>query len=207
MEQQKRKRGRPRKTQLPEEIQKIIDDVKQKEIQEFKEVIEQSKEVLNEQREWDIKIDQDILFFDPLLSYELTGYKPINDTKGLDFNPNWFTEARDTFNRTGYYCEAQFESKAFRKYWDEQFDRCRNGMTSHGYTITGDHYFFLNFYRLPDLKTSKAGTGRSIAFPDFYVAQYQWFHYIEICKRLRKNAALMKARGLTTQPLYVVTYR
>ena len=69
-------------------------------------------------------------------------------------------------------------------------------MTSHGYTITGDHYFFLNFYRLPNLKTAKAGTGRSIDFPDFYVAQYQWFHYLEMCKRLRKNAALMKARGL-----------
>jgi hypothetical protein len=43
-------------------------------------------------------------------------------------------------------------------------------MTYNGYTITGDHYFFLNFYRLPNLKTAKAGTGRAIDFPDFYVA-------------------------------------
>ena len=27
-------------------------------------------------------------------------------------------------------------------------------MTSHGYTITGDHYYFLNFYRLKDLDKS-----------------------------------------------------
>lgn len=196
MEVIKRKRGRPRKTQLPDEIQKIVNEVRSKEDKEFVSIIEQAKKTLDEQRDWDVTIDQEIDYFDPTLSYELTGYKPINDTKGLDFDPNWFLETRETFNRTGSYCEAQYMSKTFRKFWDTQFDRCRNGMTSHGYTITGDHYFFLNFYRLPNLKTAKAGTGRSINFPDFYVAQYQWFHYLEMCKRLRKNAALMKARGL-----------
>ena len=196
MEEIKRKRGRPRKTQLPDEIQKIVDEVKSKEEKEFTTIIEQAKEILSDQREWDVSINQEIDYFDPTLSYELTGYKPINDNQGLDFDPNWFLETRETFNRTGQYCEAQYGSKTFRKFWDTQFDRCKNGMTSHGYTITGDHYFFLNFYRLPNLKTAKAGTGRSIDFPDFYVAQYQWFHYLEMCKRLRKNAALMKARGL-----------
>ena len=204
MEEVKRKRGRPKKVKLPEEIQQLVDEVKSK--QEVSEKIEQpiiteekeeQKETVKEvQKEWDISIDQEIEFFDPTLSYELTGYKPINDKEGLDFDPNWFLETRETFNRTGYYCEAQYGSKTFRNFWDTQFDRCRNGMTSHGYSITGDHYFFLNFYRLPNLKTAKAGTGRSIDFPDFYVAQYEWFHYLEMCKRLRKNAALMKARGL-----------
>lgn len=196
MEQVKRKRGRPKKTQLPEQIQKIIEDVKEKENKEFTDIVKQAKEVLNEQRSWDVTIDQEIEYFDPNLSYELTGYKPINNKSGLNFDPNWFLEAREIFNRTGSYCEAQFGSKTFRKFWDTQYDRCKNGMESHGYTITGDHYFFLNFYRLPNLKTAKAGTGRSIDFPDFYVAQYEWFHYLEMCKRLRKNAALMKARGL-----------
>lgn len=69
-------------------------------------------------------------------------------------------------------------------------------MTSHGYTITGDNYFFLNFYQLPNLRTAKAGIGRELEFPDFYVAQYVWFHYLEMCRMLRKNAVLMKARGL-----------
>lgn len=196
MEQIKRKRGRPRKTQLPEEIQKIVEEVKAKESLDTSEIIEQAKETLEDQRDWDIRIDQQIDYFDPNLSYELTGYKPINDSKGLDFNPEWFTEAREIFKRTGHYCEANFNSRLFKKYWNDQFDKCRNGMTSHGYTITGDHYFFLNFYRLPNLKTAKAGIGRTVDFPDFYVAQYQWFHYLEMCKRLRKNAALMKARGL-----------
>lgn len=70
-----KKRGRPRKIK-PEESK----------IEEPK--IEQPKEVV-----WDVKKDDPIEFFDANLSFELTGYRPINDTKGLDFNPNWFTEA------------------------------------------------------------------------------------------------------------------
>ena len=187
-----RKRGRPKKVKLPEEIQVLVDQASREPIQEVK-----KKETVNESSgDWDYKVGDEIKFFDPTKSYELSGYKVIDDTHGLDFNPDWFLEARNTFKRTGHYCESRFGSKAFSDFWDLQFDRCRNGMTSHGYTITGDHYFFLNFYQLPNLHTSKAGVGRSVDFPDFYVAQYVWFHYLELCKQLRKNAALMKARGL-----------
>lgn len=35
-----------------------------------------------------------------------------------------------------------------------------------------------------------------IDFPSFYVVQYEWFHYLELCKHARKNAVLMKARGV-----------
>lgn len=41
-------------------------------------------------------------------------------------------------------------------------------MTVNGYTITGDHYFFLNFYQLKDLvNVEEAGAGRSTVFPAF----------------------------------------
>lgn len=186
---EKRKRGRPRK--IPEEIQQLIDDASKPIIEEDIQNIETQQEEV-----WDVTLQDEVEFFDKDLSYELTGYKPINATKGLDFDPKWFIETRNTFTRTGQYCEYKYGTKPFADFWDIQFDRCRNGMKSHGYTITGDHYFFLNFYQLPNLKTDKAGTGRSIDFPDFYVAQYEWFHYLELCKLLRKNAALMKARGL-----------
>lgn len=203
MEQVKRKRGRPRKNPLPKEIQQLVQETCEK----------QSNSVINDKQEsgeqnrkeqlssrWDVPIDQTINYFDPTLSYELTGYRPINDKQGLDFNPEWFIQARKTYQQTGHYSEYLFGSKAFADFWDLQFDRCRNGMESHGYKITGDHYFFLNFYQLPNLDTAKAGIGRAIDFPDFYVAQYEWFHYLEMCKLLRKNAALMKARGLNTSP-------
>lgn len=190
----KRKRGRPRKNILPEEIQTLVNETKQKTIEIKEEPLLQENKVNNS--EWDVPIGEEIKFFDRNLSYELTKYKPIDDTRGLDFDPSAFTQTRDTYIRTGHYTEFLFGSKAFADFWDEQFRRCQDGYTVNGYTITGDHYFFLNFYQLPNLDVKKAGTGRLIDFPNFYVAQYEWFHYLELCKLLRKNAALMKARGL-----------
>lgn len=194
METVKRKRGRPRKTQLPEEIQKIVDEVKNK--SDNTDVIENARKTLDTKREWDVKLQDSIEYFDPNLSYELTGYRPINKDKGLDFNPDWFTEVRETFKRTGHYCQYKENCKAFADFWTQEYIRCREGMTVNGYSITGDHYFFLNYYQLMDLKTSKAVEGRLYDFPKFFVAQYEFFHYIELCKRLRKNAVLMKARGI-----------
>ena len=149
------------------------------------------------EKEWDIPKEAPILFFDPELSYELTGYKPINKTKGLDFDSSWFTEARETYEKTGKYCAYLPGSKKFREFWKEQYKRCKYGMTVNGYTITGFHYFFLNYYTLPLVtKVQEAGKGRPEGFPSFTVAQYIWFHYLALCCKLLKNAALMKARGI-----------
>ena len=37
---------------------------------------------------WDIPISEEITFFDSNLSYEISGYRPINEIQGLDFNPD-----------------------------------------------------------------------------------------------------------------------
>ena len=193
----KKKRGRPKKNsapQLPEEVVKIIEDVKAKEEQEYHEIVVQEK--LKRKGEWDFKIDDPIPFFDANMSYELTGYKPITEEEGLDFDPDWFTETRDTYNRTGHYTQYPRNSKLWRDFWQEQYVRCRNGMTVNGYTITGDHYFFLNFYRLKDSRVEKAGTAREDIFPRFRSAQYEFFHYYELCKLLRKNVCMMKSRAI-----------
>lgn len=194
MEQIKRKRGRPRKNTLPNPIQNIIQDLDIKEEQNIKQYIQEEKE--KRKGVWDIKIDDPINFFDRNLSYEITGYRPIDDTHGLDFDPNWFTEVREIYRRTGHYCAYPKNSKAYADFWTREYQRCRDGLTINNYTITGDNYFFLNYYQLANLETAKAGEGRAIDFPSFYVIQYEWFHYLELCKRARKNAVLMKARGI-----------
>lgn len=209
-----------KKPKIPKEIQDIInkvhgtvEDPMKEAVESLKpqEIVEESKPILEikdtdtdeailgkvrDQSGWDVKKDDPIPYFDANLSYELTGYKPINKYRGLDFNPSWFTEARDTFVRTGHYTRFRRNSRSWRAFWKEQFIRCKYGMTSHGYTITGDHYYFLNFYRLKDLdNVEEAGMGRQEIFPNFLEGQYEWFHYLKLARKLRMNACMMKARG------------
>lgn len=197
---EKRKRGRPRKTpivELPDEIQQIVAEVKLKEIEQEKQEIEEIKEEVRQQHNggWDFTKEETPMFFDADYSYELTGYRPINKEQGLDFDPSWFTEARETFLRTHHYCAYPRNTKAYADFWNREYERCKNGMTVNGYTITGDNYFFLNYYQLMDLDSAEtAGEGRTYIFPNFYVGQYEWFHYVELCKKLRMNACLMKSR-------------
>ncbi len=197
----KRKRGRPRKNPLPEEIQNLIQETER--ISEAAQGLNEAayldvpKSSQQKPGEWDVPIGTKIDFFDSNLSYELTGYKPITQTKGLDFDPSWFTEARDTYRRTGHYCEYRFKSKPYNDFWEEQYRRCRDGYTVNGYTITGDNYFFLNFYTLPIVdKNQKSGAGTTDDFPTFFVSQYTFFHYYEMAKRLHLHCALMKARSI-----------
>lgn len=193
----------PRKKKvLPDEIQLIVDEVKKKQqeedTKEAKKLVDEYRiERSNDKTYWDITKDMKIEYFDPTLSYELTGYRPIDETHGLDFDPSWFTEVRETFLRTGRYCSYLPRSKRWDAFWKEQYTRCKYGMTSHGYTITGDNYFFLNFYQLPVVDMDKAsGEGTNESFPVFFASQYMFFHYLQMCKVLHKNAALMKARSI-----------
>lgn len=193
----------PRKKKvLPDEIQLIVDEVKKKQqeedTKEAKKLVDEYRiERSNNKTYWDVTKDMKIECFDPTLSYELTGYRPIDETHGLDFDPSWFTEVRETFLKTGKYCSYLPRSKRWDAFWKEQYTRCKYGMTSHGYTITGDNYFFLNFYQLPVVDMDKAsGEGTNESFPVFFASQYMFFHYLQMCRVLHKNAALMKARSI-----------
>ena len=183
--------------ELPDELEEIIKETQDKEAeQEHEAFVSMVQKKRNKKASWDVTKQDTIKYFDPNLSYELTGYKPISKTQSLDFKPSWFTEAREAFLLTGHYTQYPRNTKAYGDFWDREYERCRNGMTSHGYTITGDHYFFLNYYQLQDLASaSKAGTARSWDFPKFFAAQYVFFHYLECAKQLRLNAVLMKARA------------
>lgn len=189
--------------QMPKKkVEEILQDIKNKELQEdvseARDLVQKVRqERTNDKTYWDIKIGDKIEYFDPNLSYELTGYRPINETMGLDFNPNWFTEVRENYKNTGHYCPYLFRSKRYNEFWKEQYRLCREGMTVNGYTITGDNYFFLNFYQLPSVNISKAsGSGTKDDFPTFFASQYIFFHYLQMARVLHKHIAMMKARSI-----------
>lgn len=150
-----------------------------------------------EQIKWDVKKEDPIEVFDPRLSYELTGYRPIDKTHGLEFDPDWFREDAKNKLSTGRYSKTIYGTRSYKEFWDERYRRCIEGYTVNGYRITGDNYFWLNFYRLKEsIEGNKASGGRALSFPMFLVFQYEYFHYIEMCELLGKDAALVKSRGI-----------
>lgn len=185
-----------------EAILKLIHEDRKKEMEEAENAVNKARQdVVQEDEEenltsWDFDNTlTDIPYFDLNCTYQATGYRPINKTRGLKFNPDWFTEARDTFLQTGHYCKYVRKSKLYNQFWKREYERCRNGMTVHGYTITGPNYFFLNYFQLDDNRVSKAGAGRGTIFPRFKTYQYEFFHYYELCRIYGYNCSMLKNRG------------
>ena len=147
--------------------------------------------------DWDVPIDEEIKYFDPELSYEITGYRPITMDQGLDFDPEPFREMAKLYELKKCYTEYPKGCKPYNDFWDKEFEKCQKGLTIGKYRITGDHYFFLNYYRMFTVKEGvTSGSGREESFPSFLAKQYEFFHYVEMAEKLHKDICILKARGL-----------
>lgn len=141
--------------------------------------------------------DEGTDFFDPALSYEITKYRPITQTQGLEFDPEPFTEIGRRFDLQKKFCTYPTQTKAFKDWWLNQHKLCVDGVEYNGYRVTGDHYFFLNFYTMLESSADKkSGAGREDGRPLFWAAHYEFFHYIELCEVLGYDAVILKARGV-----------
>ncbi len=146
---------------------------------------------------WDYKIGDPVFFFDPTKSYQLTKYRPINMNQGLDFDPYPFQEVYRVKRDTGKYCKYPIGSPKFKDFWKEEYRKCKEGLEINGYRITGDHYFFLNFYRLLSVDSSDGvANGRDYVAPTFWSKHYEYLHYLELCKKLDKDSCVLKSRGV-----------
>lgn len=98
--------------------------------------------------------------------------------------------------RTGRYSPSSIPlgSKTHVEWWKERFRRCNEGYEVNGYRITGDNYFFLNFYNLKS--SAEDSINQDIGFPQFLVFQYEYFHYLELCEKLKKDTSALKSRGI-----------
>lgn len=200
------KRARARKTKTKQEIASEELEYMQREFDNAPvEVTEEENKIVYNTIEhdpdklWDVPLGEKIEYFDPTLSYELTGYRPITMTEGLDFDPKKFTEAADSYRKNGrytMYAPGTFRNKAF---WTEEWNRCVNGYRVGKYRLTGQNYFWLNYYRLQsNISTEGDDMLRIEDFPGFISKQYEYFHYLELVKLLKKDGLVFKARGVNT---------
>lgn len=113
----------------------------------------------------------------------------IRSKNGIWINSETFREEGNAFLKNGYFCADPIGSPSYDAYWDEQWRRCTEGYSSGGATITGEHYFYLNFCPIkrslldnnPEEQVVKKKVGRkTVSFPDFWDGDYDYYHVINI---------------------------
>lgn len=107
-----------------------------------------------------------------------------------------FNEQARYFNENDHYCSAPFRSKDFIAYWNDQKNKCRQGVIfkNNGKTwyLTRDYYMWLNFLPIFDKEEKKYG------FAKVRDAQYHMALYEILAELNNKHAAIFKKRQIAS---------
>lgn len=142
---------------------------------------------------------------------------PLRNTKQLYLkflNSGVFSEDGRRFLRYGYYTDAPKGTLDYKKYWDEQWNRCINGYTVGGVRVSGRHYFYLNFSPIkarpvdPVTGLENITARKKWTLPRFLDHSYYFFNELEDCmaegpsiNNARQGMVVLKSRrkGFTYQ--------
>lgn len=119
-------------------------------------------------------------------------------------NTDKFRQAAIFFEKNGCYTLAPRGTTDYKKYWDQETERCLNGYTApDGEGITGYNYFYLNYspiFKLVETEyTDRNGDVRKrrervLQFPSFWDYDYYYFCAIEEAEQQGKHMAVLKSR-------------
>ena len=119
-------------------------------------------------------------------------------------NTDKFRQAAIFFEKHGCYTLAPRGTTDYKKYWDQETERCLNGYTApDGEGITGYNYFYLNYspiFKLVETQyTDRNGDIRKrrervLQFPSFWDYDYYYFCAIEEAEQQGKHMAVLKSR-------------
>lgn len=92
-------------------------------------------------------------------------------------------------------------------WWKQQRKRCLEGYTVDGVSITGLHYFYLNFWKIKSLKNDKA-VRKSYNHPRFLEIDYDFFWAVENARNAGKHLCVAKRRqvGYSEKAACVAAY-
>tara|TARA_R100000081_G_scaffold25836_2_gene11457 strand:- start:4286 stop:6475 length:2190 start_codon:yes stop_codon:yes gene_type:complete len=107
-----------------------------------------------------------------------------------------FNEEAKRFNKEGVYCTSPFRSKDFTTYWNDQKDKCRNGVIyidkDKTWYITRDYYMWLNFLPIFDKEEKKYGFAK-VRDAQYHMALYEWLAELN-----NQHAAILKKRQIAS---------
>lgn len=109
--------------------------------------------------------------------------------------------AANYFEKNGRYCPFPPNTQPYFDFWDEERRRCLEGYTTPegDITVTGYHYFYLNYCTIQVAVDRTLHDGTVIAerkqkFPRFYDTDHDYFHSIDRCRRENKHLIVLKGR-------------
>jgi hypothetical protein len=107
-----------------------------------------------------------------------------------------FNDQARKFNKTRLYCIYPERSRDFIEYWNDQKNKCRNGVIikhkKKTWYLPRDYYMWLNFLPIYNKEVNK------FTFADVRDAQYHMALYEEIAKLSNKHAAILKKRQIAS---------
>ena len=119
-------------------------------------------------------------------------------------NSKKFQQSALFFQEHGVYTLAPRGTTDYNTFWDRETDRCLNGYVAEdGDSITGYHYFYLNYCPIMKLEeveyTDRYGNKRKrreriFGFPRFWDSDYYYFNAIEEAENQGKHMAVLKCR-------------
>lgn len=127
----------------------------------------------------------------------------------VDFNKHIkntikFSPAAEFFKKHKCYTLAPRGTTDYNSYWDQETERCLNGYTApDGDSITGYHYFYLNYSPIMKLKevsyidrygNIRTRRERILDFPRFWDYDYYYYNAIEQAEDDGKHMAVLKSR-------------
>jgi len=115
-------------------------------------------------------------------------------------NTQEFRRAALDFQKHGYYIDAPSGTQDFYEFWSEELRRCRDGYTVGDTTITGNHYFYLNYVQMKvmDELGKKKGAVKKVDFPSFWDGDYEYFWLMEIARNGMDKKAMLDLQLSTT---------
>jgi len=138
-----------------------------------------------------------------------TDFKTRDDYKGFvlssfkepgkyefDESSKIFNLEADKFREKKYYCSAPFKSRDYISYWDDQKEKCRNGVivknNDKQWYLTRDYYMWINFLPINDKEQKK------FDFPQIRDAQYHLALYEVLSELHYLHSAILKKRQIAS---------
>jgi len=107
-----------------------------------------------------------------------------------------FNEQAILFNTQGFYCDKPMRSKDFMVYWEDQKNKCRQGVIYKNkkktWYLTRDYYMWLNFLPIYD-KEEKAYGFAKVRDAQYHMALYEIMAEINY-----KHVAILKKRQIAS---------